>query len=102
MSEVSRAAKVGLMTVALAGALYGGYRFVSRDTGTSGGYRVHAYLPDVTGIAPRSRVGLRLAGVACVSGVRFRNDRAMRVASAAGGQGRRHCQDAEATTEVHL
>jgi phospholipid/cholesterol/gamma-HCH transport system substrate-binding protein len=56
VSEVSRAAKVGLMTVGLAGALYGGYRFVSRDTGTSGGYRVHAYLPDVTGIAPRSRV----------------------------------------------
>jgi phospholipid/cholesterol/gamma-HCH transport system substrate-binding protein len=56
MSDVTKSAKVGLMTVALAGALYGGYRFVSRDTGTSGGYRVHAYLNDVTGIAPRSRV----------------------------------------------
>lgn len=56
MSDVTRAAKVGAMTVALAGALYSGYRFVSRDTGTSGGYHVHAYLPDVTGIAPRSRV----------------------------------------------
>jgi len=56
MSEVSRAAKVGLMTVALAGALYGGNRFISRDTGTRGGYRVHAFMPDVTGIAPRSRV----------------------------------------------
>jgi phospholipid/cholesterol/gamma-HCH transport system substrate-binding protein len=56
MSEVTKAAKVGLMTVALAGALYGGYRFVSRDTGTSSGYHVHAFLPDVTGIAPRSRV----------------------------------------------
>jgi phospholipid/cholesterol/gamma-HCH transport system substrate-binding protein len=56
MSDVTRAAKVGVMTVALAGALYGGYRFVSRDTGTSGGYHVHAFLPDVTGIAPRSRV----------------------------------------------
>jgi len=56
MSEVSRAAKVGVMTLALAGAGYFGYRFVSRDTGTANGYRVHAYLPDVTGIAPRSRV----------------------------------------------
>ena len=56
MTEVSKAAKVGLMTVALAGALYGANRFISRDTGTSGGYHVHAYLPDVTGIAPRSRV----------------------------------------------
>lgn len=56
MAEISRAAKVGVMTVALGGALYGGYRFVARDTGTGGGYRVHAYLPDVTGIAPKSRV----------------------------------------------
>jgi phospholipid/cholesterol/gamma-HCH transport system substrate-binding protein len=56
MSELTRAAKVGSMTLALAAALYGGYRFVSRDTGTSNGYRVHAFLPDVTGIAPRSRV----------------------------------------------
>ena len=44
------------MTVALAAAAYGGYRFVSRDAGTAGGYRVWAYLPDVTGIAPLSRV----------------------------------------------
>jgi len=54
--EVNRAAKVGLMTVALAGAAYGGYRFVSRDAGTAGGYRVWAHLPDVTGVAPLSRV----------------------------------------------
>jgi phospholipid/cholesterol/gamma-HCH transport system substrate-binding protein len=56
MSEVSRAAKVGLMTVALTGAAYGAYRAVARDAGTSGGYKVHAYMPDVTGIAKRSRV----------------------------------------------
>ncbi len=56
MTDFTRAAKVGLMTFGLAGAAYAGYRFVSRETGTSSGYRVHAYLPDVTGIAPRSRV----------------------------------------------
>ncbi len=56
MSDWSNAAKVGLMTIALTIALYLGYRFVSRETGTSGGYRVWAYLPDVTGVAPRSRV----------------------------------------------
>src|SRR5579871_2013730 len=56
MSELTRAAQVGAMTIALAVA--GGllYRFVSRDTGTGGGYRVHTFLPDVTGIAPKSRV----------------------------------------------
>jgi phospholipid/cholesterol/gamma-HCH transport system substrate-binding protein len=56
MSEVTRAAQVGAMTIVLVGAGVFLYRFVSRDTGTGGGYRVHAYLPDVTGIAPRSRV----------------------------------------------
>jgi phospholipid/cholesterol/gamma-HCH transport system substrate-binding protein len=56
MSEVTRAAKVGAMALVLATALVFGYRFISRETGTGNGYRVHAYLPDVTGIAPKSRV----------------------------------------------
>src|SRR4051794_5609652 len=56
MPELSRAAKVGLMTVVLAGATYGGYRFVSRTAGSEGGYTVWAHLPDVTGVAPHSRV----------------------------------------------
>lgn len=56
MAEVSKAAKVGLLTVVLAGAAYGGYRFVSRDVGGGGGYRVWATMPDATGVAPRSRV----------------------------------------------
>jgi len=54
--EVNKAAKVGIMTVGLAIAAYGGYRFVSRDAGSDGGYRVWAHLPDVTGVAPHSRV----------------------------------------------
>jgi phospholipid/cholesterol/gamma-HCH transport system substrate-binding protein len=54
--EVNRAAKVGMMSVALVAAAYGAYRFISPDAGTEGGYRVYAYLPDVTGIAPHSRV----------------------------------------------
>jgi phospholipid/cholesterol/gamma-HCH transport system substrate-binding protein len=56
MSSVTRAAKVGLMAVVLVAALVVGYRFVSRATGTSGGYEVYAYLPDMTGVAPQSRV----------------------------------------------
>ena len=56
MPEFSRAAKVGLMTLVLAIAVLVGYRFIDRAAGTGGGYRVHAYMPDVTGIAPRSRV----------------------------------------------
>jgi len=56
MSDLSNAAKVGLMTIALTVALVFGYRYVSRETGTSAGYSVWASLPDVTGVAPRSRV----------------------------------------------
>src|SRR5262245_14215921 len=56
MAEMSRAAKVGVMTIALAGAAFVIYRFISRDTGTQGGYYVWATLPDVTGVAPHSRV----------------------------------------------
>src|SRR5688572_6294996 len=56
MAEISKAAKVGLMSVALLGAAYGGYRFVSRDAAVGSGYEVWALLPDVTGIPPKSRV----------------------------------------------
>ena len=56
MGEFSKAAQVGVMTLGLGAALFVGYRFISRDTGTSGGYHVYTLLPDVTGIAPNSRV----------------------------------------------
>ena len=56
MAEFTRAAKVGVMIIALGGAVIFGYRFISRETGTSGGYRVFAYLPDMSGVAPQSRV----------------------------------------------
>jgi phospholipid/cholesterol/gamma-HCH transport system substrate-binding protein len=56
MSEWSNAAKVGAMAVALGVALYLGWQFISREAGTGDGYRVWARVPDVTGVAPRSRV----------------------------------------------
>src|SRR3954466_3845846 len=55
-SDFSRAAKVGLLVVLLTIAIIFGYRFISRETGTGGGYKVYAYLPDMTGVAPQSRV----------------------------------------------
>jgi phospholipid/cholesterol/gamma-HCH transport system substrate-binding protein len=56
MADVTRAAKVGAMVLVLSGAVVFGYRFISREAGTAGGYDVYAYLPDVTGVAPKSRV----------------------------------------------
>src|SRR5262245_12025345 len=56
MAQTSNAAKVGIMAAVLAVALIFGYRFISRETGTGGGYFVWAYVPDATGIANHSRV----------------------------------------------
>ncbi len=56
MAQTSNAAKVGIMAVALTAALIFGYRFISRETGTGGGYFAWAYIPDATGVAPHSRV----------------------------------------------
>ncbi|NUO49071.1 MAG: MCE family protein [Polyangiaceae bacterium] len=56
MGSWSRAAKVGLMAIVLSIAVVVGYRFISRSTGTGNGYRVWAYMPDMTGVAPQSRV----------------------------------------------
>ena len=59
MAEFGKAAQVGLMVIALGGAAVFGFRFVSPKTGTQGGYTVHAYLPDVMGVAPHSRVSIQ-------------------------------------------
>ncbi len=56
MGDWSNAAKVGAMTIALSVALYFAYNYISREAGTGSGYSVWANLPDVTGVAPRSRV----------------------------------------------
>jgi phospholipid/cholesterol/gamma-HCH transport system substrate-binding protein len=73
MSEVSNAVKVGVMTIALTVALYLGWRFVSRETGTGGGYNVWAHLPDVTGVAPRSRVMISGVQVGVVESIGLDN-----------------------------
>ncbi|MFP6683825.1 MAG: MlaD family protein [Polyangiaceae bacterium] len=76
MSQFSAAAKVGLMTVVLSVTLFYGYRFVSRDAGTEGGYMVWAYLPDVTGVAPRSRVITSGVQVGVVRSIRLHEGKA--------------------------
>ena len=58
----TQAAKVGLFVALTGAAAYGIYRFVSPEVGSGGGYTVHAYIHDATGLAPRSRV--TIAGIA--------------------------------------
>jgi phospholipid/cholesterol/gamma-HCH transport system substrate-binding protein len=60
-SRYTTAAKVGLFAVVMLVAGYFIYRFVSKTAGTEGGYTVHAYLKDATGIAKHSQV--RVAGI---------------------------------------
>src|ERR1700744_3318771 len=57
----TQAAKVGLFVALTGAAAFGIYRFVSPAVGGGGGYTVHAYIHDATGLAPRSRV--TIAGI---------------------------------------
>jgi phospholipid/cholesterol/gamma-HCH transport system substrate-binding protein len=61
MARGTQAAKVGLFVLLTGAAGYGVYRFVSPRVGAGGGYTVHAYIHDATGLATRSRV--TIAGI---------------------------------------
>jgi phospholipid/cholesterol/gamma-HCH transport system substrate-binding protein len=76
MPDISKAAKVGVLTIAMVVALYFAYSFISREAGTSDGYSVYAYLPDVTGVAPRSRVMISGVQVGVVSKISLDKGRA--------------------------
>jgi phospholipid/cholesterol/gamma-HCH transport system substrate-binding protein len=75
MREWTKAAKVGLFVLVVAGASFFIYRFVSRSTGTSGGYGVFAELKDATGLAPQSRVLMAGINVGTLKSIRL--DRGM-------------------------
>lgn len=76
MSDFSRAAKVGAMTIVLVIVGVVAYRFVSRSTGTEGGYYVWAHLPDVGGVAPHSRVIVAGVQVGVIDAIRLDNGKA--------------------------
>jgi phospholipid/cholesterol/gamma-HCH transport system substrate-binding protein len=61
MARGTQAAKVGLFVLLTGAAGYGVYRFVSPRVSGAGGYTVHAYIQDATGLATRSRV--TIAGI---------------------------------------
>jgi phospholipid/cholesterol/gamma-HCH transport system substrate-binding protein len=61
MAEWTKAAKVGLFVIIVAGVGFFMYRFVSRSAGVGGGYMVFARMNDATGLAPQSRV--MMAGI---------------------------------------
>jgi phospholipid/cholesterol/gamma-HCH transport system substrate-binding protein len=71
MAKVSQAAKIGLFVVVTAGAGYLVYRTIHRETGKGGGYVVHAYLKDATGIAKHSRVTIAGIPVGSIEDIRL-------------------------------
>lgn len=76
MAKVSQAAKIGLFVVVTAGAGYLVYRTIHRETGRGGGYVVHAYLKDASGIAKSSRVTIAGIPVGAVEDIRLENGKA--------------------------
>jgi phospholipid/cholesterol/gamma-HCH transport system substrate-binding protein len=75
MGEWTKAAKVGLFVIVVGAASVLIFRFISRSTGTAGGYGVYAELKDATGLAPQSRV--MMAGIAVGTITSIRLDRGM-------------------------
>jgi phospholipid/cholesterol/gamma-HCH transport system substrate-binding protein len=61
MAKSTQAAKVGLFVALTGAAAYGIYRFVSPEASGGGGYTVHAFIHDATGLAAHSRV--TIAGI---------------------------------------
>ncbi len=76
MAKVSQAAKIGLFVVVTAGAGYLVYRTIHKETGRGGGYVVHAYLNDASGIAKHSRVTIAGIPVGSVEDIRLENGKA--------------------------
>lgn len=75
-SKISQAAKIGLFAVVTTGAGFLVYRTIHKDTGAGGGYVVHAYIQDASGIAKQSRVTIAGIPVGSVEDIRLENGHA--------------------------
>lgn len=73
MAKVSQAAKIGLFVVVTAGAGYLVFRTIGTQVSGGGGYVVHAYLKDASGIAKQSRVTIAGIPVGQVQDIRLEN-----------------------------
>ena len=76
MAEWTRGAKVGLFAVACVGAGYGLWTFVNPAAGTAGGYTVHAYLNDASGLATYSRVLVSGIPIGSIESIRLEKGKA--------------------------
>ena len=72
--KVSQAAKVGAFLLLVAAGAWLIWRTVFREYGTGGGYVVHAFLDDATGLATHSRVTIAGIPVGSVDSIRLVTD----------------------------
>jgi phospholipid/cholesterol/gamma-HCH transport system substrate-binding protein len=73
MGARTQAAKVGLFVALTGAAGYAMYRFVSPEVSGGGGYTVHAYIHDATGLASRSRVTIAGIPVGTLVSIKLEN-----------------------------
>jgi phospholipid/cholesterol/gamma-HCH transport system substrate-binding protein len=71
VAKVSQAARIGLFVVITAGAGYLVFRTVNKSTGSGGGYVVHAYVKDASGLAKHSRVTIAGIPVGSIEDIRL-------------------------------
>lgn len=71
MGDWTKAAKVGLFVLVVGAASLLIFRFISRSTGTAGGYTVYARLKDATGLAPQSRVLMAGIPIGAIKSIRL-------------------------------
>ncbi len=76
MAKLTQAAKVGAFVIAMSGAGYLIYRTVSKEVGGSGGYTIHGYLDDASGLAPHSRVLMAGIPVGSIEKISLENGKA--------------------------
>ncbi len=76
MPKLTQAAKVGIFLVLSAVLIYVVYRTVSKEYGPGGGYVVHAYLKDATGLATHSRVTIAGIPVGTIDSITLEENKA--------------------------
>ncbi len=76
MLKLTQAAKVGIFLVLSATLVYIALRTVGKEYGPGGGYTVHAYLKDATGLANHSRVTIAGIPVGTIDKISLENNRA--------------------------
>ena len=76
MARGTQAAKVGIFIALTGAAAYGIYRYISPEVSGGGGYTVHAYIRDATGLAQRSRVTIAGIPVGTLDSIRLEHGEA--------------------------